>query len=410
MKILFLSQLLPYPLDAGPKLRSYYVIRKLAEDHEVTLLAFSRDSDTHSSVQHLENICYRVITVPIQRSKLKDVAALARSVIKFSPFLIERDQSRQMVRVIINLAQTQHFDYVHADQLWMAQYALIAKNELHKHGKTAQLVIDQHNAVFQIPDRMASITRNFALKIAYKRESFLMARYELNICREFDHVVWVTKEDLNAVLQKTTEVIVKDALEKTSTIIPICIDLDNYPQPTIQSDSKDLLFIGGMHWPPNTEGVRWFVKMIFPQIQNHYPETRLWVVGKNPPKEIIFLDGVNAPGFVNDLTEYWQKGCVFVVPLLSGGGMRVKILDAWAHRTPVVSTTIGAEGIDYLNGENILICDEPQQFIDGVSELLDNPSKAKKIGDKGRMAVEGLYQWQLVYKAWDFIYDRALKN
>ncbi len=411
MKILFLSQLIPYPLDAGPKMRSYYVLKQLCLSHQVTLLAFSRDNDRQKNIDHLRSICAEVITIPIKRLRLLDLSALIRSLCNSVPFLIERDFSDKMQEAIDDLFRKNVYDVVHADQLWMAPYAIYARQKAIEAGKSVKIILDEHNAVFQIPERMAGNSQNPIIKAAFKREANLMKAYEIKLVQQFDQVVWVTQEDLEQIVNNVEDTRTKENILKISTIIPICIQFGLTKRSSDDfENTRDILFVGGMHWPPNAEGIRWFVKVIFPKIRNRHPETWLRVVGKKPPREFEFLGGVDAPGYVDEINKYWEQACVFIVPLLSGGGMRVKILDAWVHGIPVVSTTIGAEGIKYLNGENILICDEPQDFANRVNELLSNPSEANRIGYNGRKTVESIYLWSIVYKRWDIVYDLAMHN
>ena len=177
MRILFLSQVLPYPLDAGPKMRSYYVLRHLVQDHEVTLVTFVRDSDRPEYVSHLAEFCHAIYTVPMQRSKVRDAKFLLQSVVNRKPFLITRDYVPAMIETLQQLTQTQTFDIIHADQLWMAQYALKAKVMQ----PTAKLIIDKHNAVHHIPQRLANEEKNVLKRLFLAREAQLMTQFELTL-------------------------------------------------------------------------------------------------------------------------------------------------------------------------------------------------------------------------------------
>jgi hypothetical protein len=155
MKILFLSQLVPYPIDAGPKARSYHVLQYLAEaGHDVTLAAFRRQNDKEEAIKHLDQFCSAVHTVLLRRSRFQNVFSLITSQINGTPFLIQRDDVAEMHNLSQGLFAQQSFDAIHADQLWMAQYALAIKSKF-KPSKRPQLILDQHNAVFLIPQRLA---------------------------------------------------------------------------------------------------------------------------------------------------------------------------------------------------------------------------------------------------------------
>jgi glycosyltransferase involved in cell wall biosynthesis len=169
--------------------------------------------------------------------------------------------------------------------------------------------------------------------------------------------------------------------------------------------------VGTMYWPPNVEGILWFWQQAWPQVQAQAPEARLTLIGKNPPHPIRALDGrpdVDVPGYVEDLAPYLAETAAFIVPLRAAGGMRVKIVDAWCQGLPIVSTTIGAEGIAVRDGENILIADTPGAFAQAVVQVLRDADLRQRLRANGRAWVEERYDWRRVYGAWDEVYDRAL--
>ncbi len=366
--ILFLTQLLPYPLDAGPKTRAYYTLKHLTRKHKVTLLSFSRPDDPPEAFEHLRGMCGEVITVPMPRSRIRDVFAMVRSILTNQPFVITRDTVPEMTRAIERILKVKSFDYVHADQLWMAQYALHARRFTDSENKKLRVTLDQHNAVYLIPKRMLANTRNPIMKLFLGRESRLLAKFEVSVCRKCDHVVWVTADDFNAI-----KLVGNDGLEN-STIIPICV---------------------------------WFVREVLPIIHQQLPEAQVVVVGKSPPQEIIDVENVHAAGFVKNVSTYWQESRVFIVPIHAAGGMRVKILDAWAHGLPVVSTSIGAEGIAYQNGRDILVADDAVEFAGCVVRLITDDRLADCLSHAGRETLEEKYDWKKVYRSWDEIYQPA---
>jgi glycosyltransferase involved in cell wall biosynthesis len=403
VKILYLSQVLPYPMDAGPKIRSYYVLRHLAEQHEVTLACFIRPNDPPWGVAHLREYCQRVLTVPMPRSRTRDALALARSLLTRQSFIIRRDDSAAMRSCLREQVTLGDFDVVHADQLWMAQYALYAR-QVGGEAFHARLILDQHNAVHLIPLRMAGNARNLLFRRFLQLESRRLAHYEVETCQAFDHVVWVTREDYEAVLARDLELSPGGASHISDTVIPICVDPGSVQPAPMVPEGPSVLFVGGMNWPPNLEGVRWFAGEIWPRLQAEVPDARWICVGKNPPGEILEKPGIQAPGFVEDLEPYWRWGRVFIVPLRAGGGMRVKILDAWMQGLPVVSTTIGAEGLLYRDGENILIADTPQTFAAAVSRVLKDAHRAQRLAHNGRTWVTQHYDWRRIYQEWDSVY------
>ena len=359
MRILFLSQVLPYPLDAGPKARSYFVLRHLVQTHEVTLLTFVRDTDRPEDVAHLAELCHAVHTVPMYRARLRDARFMIESLLTRQPFLIIRDQVPAMTSKIHDLLASDSFDVIHADQLWMAQYALSGGNA----SSSPKLILDQHNAVHLIPQRLAEGESNPLKRRFLIREADAMASYEVDVCQRFDHVVWVTDEDRRAVaaLHKPAT----DGSQPPSTVIPICADPTSTSPIEPAPIRRRITFLGGLHWPPNVQGVLWFATRVFPQVRAQIPDAVLTVIGKSPPRGLEG-EGIEVTGYVSDLTPYLAETGAFIVPLHAGGGMRVKILDAWSWGLPIASTTIGAEGITIHHEKDILIADTAQTFAQAV--------------------------------------------
>jgi glycosyltransferase involved in cell wall biosynthesis len=436
MRILFLTQVLPYPLDAGPKVRAYYVLRHLAQSHAVTLVSFVRPTDTPASVEHLKQFCQAVHTLSMPRSRARDARHLLRSLVSGTPFLIARDWVPEMAQLIQNLLSTPHasrftqhvsrftqhatrntnFDVIHADQLYMAPYALQTlqhptPNTQYPTPNTQHppLVLDQHNAFYQVPAQLAEGERNSLKRALLALEARKMARYEAWACSQFDRVVTVTDKDrVNLESQLTNH---KCAIHHSPfATIPICGDPEAMPVIARKAHARRVTFLGGLHYPPNAQGVLWFAEQVFPRVLAQVPDALLTIIGKNPSAELqnlkskIQKSNLEVTGYVADLWLYLEETAAFVVPLLAGGGMRVKIVDAWIRGLPVVSTTVGAEGIQTRPGENILIADTPAAFAQATVRLLQNPDKGQRLAQAGRRWAEQHYNWRTVYRLWDQVY------
>jgi glycosyltransferase involved in cell wall biosynthesis len=311
-----------------------------------------------------------------------------------------------MHHTLHDLVTRQPFEAIHADQLWMAQYALAAKR-YHDHSNSLKTTLDQHNAVYLIPKRLTTGTSNPLKRAILTLESRHMARYEVETCRQFDHVVWVTAEDQAAVARQYSGATGEpDRIREH--VIPICIDPEAKAVIPQQPQARRVTFLGGLHWPPNAEGIVWFANEVWPHVRQQIPDAVLTVIGKDPPRQLNgrLEDGLETTGYVDDPGAYLAKTAAFIVPLHAGGGMRVKILDAWSWGLPIVSTTIGAEGIHYRDGENLLIADSAGAFAQAVIRLLREPAVADRLAAAGRRTVETEYDWRQVYREWDLIYSR----
>jgi glycosyltransferase involved in cell wall biosynthesis len=398
-RVLFLTELLPYPLVAGPKTRAYYVLRHLAAaGHHVTLLSFVRVDDKPEHVAHLESFLDAVHTVAMRRSWARNIRAALVSLVTGRPAIIVREEVGEMCLKVQELLATGQFDVIHSDQIPMAQYGLLGQTT------GVRRVLDQHNATFQIIRRLAWHERSRWKRLLLQREARAFARYEVHVCQQFDHVAFVTQDDRKALLAQMGD---RALAQDRTSVIPICVDTDTVKAVSPVRTPFRVTHVGTMFWPPNIEGILWFWEQVWPQVQAQMPDARLTLIGKNPPDQIQVLGdqaNVDVPGFVEDLTPYLAETAAFVVPLHAAGGMRVKIVDGWCWGLPIVSTTIGAEGIKVQDGENILIADTPAEFVDAIVCVLQQRHLQKRLRIKGRKWVEEHYDWHRVYKAWDEVY------
>ena len=427
MNILLLTQVLPYPLDAGPKVRAYYMLRHLAQRHAVTLVSFVRPDDRPEHVAHLRDIAAAVHTVPIRRSAAANAVAGVRGLLTGLPIAVVRDAMPAMAALLRRLTAETRFDVIHADQLSMAGWGLLAAKAAPSRPKT---LLDEHNAVYKLAERIAAESAGLRRLIAL-REARAFRRYEAAMLRAYDAMLTVTEED-RALLETLEQEGIRGQRAEVSgqksagrerelevgerrsrfTVIPICVDPERTPVAPRRPDGPPtILHLGTMFWPPNMAGVLWFGRQVLPRVWAQAPDARFVVVGKNPPPEVQALAAdprIEVTGYVADPQPYLEAADVFIVPLFSGSGMRVKILDAWLWGLPIVATPIGAEGIARRDGENILIAPDAAAFADAVVRLLTDADLNRRLRAAGRAWVEARYSWQAVYRRVDEVYARLL--
>ncbi|MEO6060328.1 MAG: glycosyltransferase family 4 protein [Thermoflexales bacterium] len=425
MRILFLTQVLPYPLDAGAKVRAYFVLRHLAQGHDVTLLSFTRPSDAPDAVAHLNTFCREVRTVPMRRTASDELLSMVKSVLSGAPHMIVRDEKADMLAASRAIARNTGFDVIHSDQLSMAYYALAAADAS---ARRLRLVLDAHNAYFLIPQRMAAVTSNPVKRLYFRREAALFARYEADTYRRFDHVLTVSDEDLghlrklmsaskSASRQPQSPAFNPQASTPTFTSIPICVEPSQAPIPR-DPKARGILILGGMHWPPNADGAEWFAREVFPRIRAQAPAARLFIVGARPPRALRVLGdfiGIRHPdqagdapivvtGYVPDPSPFIEASTLMAVPLRSGGGMRVKIVEALNWGLPLVTTTVGGEGIDLTDGREALLADGAPGLAEAVLRVLGDAELAQRLADGGRTLVASRYDWRARYRVLDTVY------
>lgn len=407
MHILFLSQIIPYPPDAGPKVKTWHVLRYLAgQGHRITLASLVRPEEIEH-VDALRSVCDTVHTVPIRRSRAADVLYWLRSHRTRRPFLVERDNSVEMRRVVAGILREDAVDVIHADQLTMAQFALPPGGGSTTHPAA---LFDAHNAVWTILERMA-VNVPWVLRPPAILESRRIKRYEGWIVRTFEHTLAVTEIDRRGLLRAAESTgAARGEFEDRVSVVPIAVDTQQIRPARPPAASTEIVTLGTLHYPPNADGIRWFLKDVFPRVQQHAPDSRLTIIGKNPPQDFQQAarrspQSVRVTGYVECLDPFFEAAAAVVIPVRAGGGMRVRILEAFARGLPVVTTTVGLEGIDAISGRDVLVADGASEFADAVLRLLDDPGLREQIGRRGRALVEREYDWNVVLARMGKIYN-----
>jgi glycosyltransferase involved in cell wall biosynthesis len=396
-RILFLTHVLPYPLDAGAKVRAYYMLRHLAQRHSVTLFSMVRETDPESAADHLAEFCDDVGTMLIRRSIADDVRALLASLRTGLPVLIVRDRLPAFRACIQRLVQDKTFDAIHVDQIKTAQ---------HVEGLTdLPRLMDMHNVYYEMIEGMARLATSPWRRWLLRREARTMARYEGRACGVFNEIISVTEDNARRLRDMTGGA-------RRVTAIPICVDPTQTPMIAPSDEARDLLCLGAMFYPPNVDGVLWFVRDILPKIRTQVADVRLRIVGPRPDRAILRAAAgdslIQVTGHVEDLTPHWAATAAAVVPLRAGSGMRVKILDAMARGIPVVSTRLGAEGISARHDEHLLLADSAAELASSVVRLLRDVDLRRRLARDARRLVETQYDWRQRYAEVDAVYERLL--
>ncbi len=413
MRILFLTQIIPYPPDAGPKVKTWHVIRYLVEQgHQVILASFIRPEE-EQYLPEVRKICDQVYPVPIRRSRLADVGYWLRSNLTNRPFLVERDDSRKMRQIVSQLVSSENIDVIHADQLTMAQFAMPSTPGM-RDNNWPTTVFDAHNAVWTIVARVKD-NASWFLKPVLALEANRIRRYEGKIVQMFDHILAVTDLDREALLEAVPQHLTGEDQRGNITVIPIAVDTQQL-QPTHRlKGSTNIFTMGTLHYPPNADGIRWFANDVFPKIQEKIPSVSLTIVGKNPPADFLQLaaehpESIQVTGYVPELTPHMEKAALMVVPVRAGGGMRVRILEGFARAMPLVTTTIGLEGIDAKPGIEVLVEDTAEAFAEAVIEVINDAEVQGQLAMKGRQLAERQYDWQVVLNKLGSLYESIRKN
>lgn len=399
LRVLVLAQMVVYPADAGPKVKTLQVLRHLAARHEVVYCAFARNSQEHQHAEALRPLCRRVETVQLSRSRFSDVRYLAASLAAGDAFFLRRDDRAEMHTAVRRILDEERIDIIHVDQLNMLQFV--------PPGWNGPVVLDEHNAVWLRVDRLRTHAPDPVRRWLLGREARLIRAAEANACQRAWVVLAVSEQDRDALRAIAGE-------RANIVVTPIVVDVSHYaPLRAARQPQPDrLLTIGTMFAPPNSEGVAWWLRAGYDQLRAARPGVAYDVVGPRPPASLRALAarhaGVRVHGYVDDPTPFWTGASVLAVPLLSGGGVRVKILEAMAAGVPVVSTTIGCEGLDVRDGEHLLIADTPTTFAQACATLLADSALAQRLADNAYRLILSRYDATAALAPLDAAYDGIL--
>jgi glycosyltransferase involved in cell wall biosynthesis len=247
------------------------------------------------------------------------------------------------------------------------------------------VVLRSHNLEYIIWDRIARGTRSITKKAYLRYLSRKLKNYELNVMDQVDGIATISDEDL-----KRYQTL---GFKKPMVNIPFGIDFNNYVCPVGNKPKLALFHLGSMNWMPNLEGVLWFLEDIWPKIHEKFPELELYLAGRDMPGDLTDepLPNVHILGEVDDAKSFICSNAIMIVPLLSAGGIRVKIIEGMALGRAIISTSVGAEGIDCKNGKDIMLASNARQFIESIQKFVDNPGLATEMGERARELVSRKY-------------------
>jgi glycosyltransferase involved in cell wall biosynthesis len=276
--------------------------------------------------------------------------------------------------------------------------------------KQLKVIFDAHNAVWTIVERMRENAR-WVLKPVLGIEAKRVKRYEGELLKTVDHVLAVTDVDRDGLEEALNfSNVKKDDRVAPVTVIPIAVDTQQLQPIKRKPTSKNIVTLGTLHYPPNADGIRWFLNEVFPLVREDIPEATLTIIGKNPPQDFLdaaarYPEAIEVTGYVPELEPHFEQSALMVVPVRAGGGMRVRILEAFAYAMPVITTTVGLEGIHAELEKDVLVADTEVEFANRVSELLENVSLQEKLSKNGRNLAVTKYDWQVVLSAMKPIYE-----
>jgi glycosyltransferase involved in cell wall biosynthesis len=374
MKILQLTKKFPFPLKDGESIAVTNLSKSLvAQGCEMTLLSMNT-SKHFVDVDKLPNTYnhYKDIHTVYLDNRVSALGAIS-NLFSSDSYHVSRFDFKEYREKLTELLKAEEFDIIQLETLYLAPYIETIKTH-----SSAKVVMRSHNVEFEIWDRIVDSTSFFLKKLYLKHLTKKLKKFELERLAHYDALVTVTNRDLERYKNL--------GYKKEGMPSPIGVDINQYKPKKNIVNHISLSFIGSLDWMPNLDGLDWFLKAVFPNILSQYPNLTFNIAGRNTPQSIVDLasDNILIHGEVDSAIDFINDHSIMIVPLLSGSGMRVKILEGMALGKVVISTSIGAEGIDAPYKESILIADSPTEFLKCIKWLNDDPERINEIGKNAR--------------------------
>ena len=386
MRILMIANYLPYPQVSGGRIRIYNLLRQVAKRHEVSLAAFLESREDVEGVSHLQQYCASVETASLDgRSRLAKAPGMLRYALQGKPPDLVLLHSEELLGKIDRLVATRHFDIIQMESVMGMYLARLPRT------RTCKTILMFQNFASQQFERMSLVEDSWDRKLRAWINMVAMGRWEPRYAERFDRCTAVSELDRRLLMEANPRLRVD--------VIPNGVDLEKYqPLPPPVSATPSLMFIGSMAYPPCVDAVLHFFGESLPLIRRAIDPLDFWIVGADPHPSVLRLegDGVHVTGRVADVIPYYEQSAVCVVPLRAGGGTRLKILEAMALGRPVVSTSIGCEGLDVVDGQHLFIADTPGEFAEKTVRLLRDRELYRHIATNGRRLVETRYGWDSI--------------
>lgn len=413
-KILLVCKNIPYPPYTGGDVRIFNLLKRISLNYEASLICMS-DAKLIKNAENLNSFCKKIYIVPIVTGRTNIQKILLLSMLREWPRLLQRlkrllkgvpfgnlcfyhPNFRDKLREVLRNGQ---YNIVQFEFIVTGQYLTDVKEHL----KGAKSIIIQHGMIAEELKRMAKHTAHPFRKIFYIIESILSEKYEKKILPQFDHVVSMSEIDKQKLIDyglPANEV----------TTIKSGVDTDELQDTDTGHANKHLVFLGTMKYLANRDGLVWFLDNVYPIIKKKIPDTTLAVIGEQDPRitEKYAHRSIIFQGVLENLESAMGKGMIFIAPIRIGTGTRLKIVTAMAFGMPVVSTSVGIEGIEASEAEGAIIADTERDFAHALIDLLENREKRYRLGETARRFVEREYTWDIIAKDLFALYEGLLRG
>ena len=389
MRILWISPRQCFPPNSGAKLRDYHCAKAIGQIAELTYVHFLDPGANPPSSTDMP-FCRAIVSV--KKPPTYTVGNLVRGLVGRWPLPILNYFSQEMATVLKNLRTKDNFDIVHFDSMHMASYETLFTNS---ENPRVRSVYDWHNIESESMKRYSVEVKSVAKRFYANSTVTRLQKLETALLQNaFAHIVCSKREEM--------ELASRMPGARVATV-PNGVDIAFFARPTLDLrwPPKSIIFVGAMNYYPNIDAALWFARDVWPRLRSLFPECRLTLVGSDPAPAVLALrgtEGIEVTGTVEDVRPFYHHADVALAPLRMGGGTRLKILEAMAARVPVISTTVGAEGLAVESGRNILIADEtnPESWVRAILSLRESERLRTELVASAMQLVRDRYDWTVI--------------
>ena len=385
---------LPWPLNDGGNIASYHMIEQLIKHgHEVSLLSLNTLKHHQDPLALMDK--FPVETVDIDTSLT--FFGLLKGLFQRFPYNVQRFQSVAFRKKIRELLRVGKFDAVQFEGIYLSIYMDVLKEF-----RGVKRILRPHNVEHRIWSRLASAEKNPIKRIYLQTLTPKIERFEREHLHDFDGIAAITPED--ALWFRD------NGFSGNLKTVPAGVDLQKFYFNTNRTNALSVRFLGSLEWMPNRQGLLWFLESVWPELRRRFPELIFHVAGKNPPLGFLASppDGVVMHGEVADAADFMGEGGIMVVPLMAGGGMRLKIVEAMACGLCVVSTVVGAEGIAAQDGQSIVVAQGADEWLERLTALCQDEQLRISIGRQGRTLAERNFGWDATGDSMNLFYAEVM--
>lgn len=395
MKILMLTPYLPYPPQSGGQTRSYNLIKKLSEHHEISLFSLVKDDSEKKNVKELKKYCKKVRVFNRSKSPWTLRNVLLTGFSQY-PFLVIRNLVTEEKRAIREELRKEKYDLIHAECFYVMPHIPKTKIPILMVEQTIEYSVYKHFVEDQAP---------FWVRPLLWLDVFKLKHWETTIWKSADRVVAMSDSDKKAMIKLVPGLNIE--------VVPNGVDIEYYSKARkVDLTNPKVLYVGNFKWLQNVEAVEFLLDKVWPKIKMAIPNLKLWIVGMNITEKIKekAVGDIEITEAMPDIRDAYLNATVLVTPIKGPGGTRLKILEAMASGMPIATTSVGAEGLEVSNGKHVLISDNMDQLAELAVKIIKDKQLAQRLGENARKFVIEKYSWQISADTLDRIYKETVKK